>query len=147
MFYKVKQLNPDEIADLKTKVGNTAYDGTATKLKARWVGGGHRQQPDDKTIVAAPTARPASHNMLLNYAALKKASITIGDIPAAYLQTKHRSVDGSDTPLHVRMDAATTGLVVEAYPDIATLLSVVSIKPSMVLWRAPGCGIKSARQL
>ena len=122
MFYKVKHLNPDEIADLKTKVGNTAYDGTATKLKARWVGGGHRQQPVDKTIVAAPTARPASHNMLLNYAVLKKASITIGDIPAAYLQTKHRSVDGSDTPLHVRMDAATTGLVVEAYPDLATLV-------------------------
>ena len=122
MFYKVKQLNPSEISELKAKAGDTLSESSTTKLKARWVGGGHRQQPVDKSIVAAPTARPASHNMLLNYAVLNKASITIGDIPAAYLQTKHRSVDGSETPLYIRMDKDTTSLVVEAYPDIESLV-------------------------
>ena len=118
MFYKAKQLNPDEIVIRQRSDKNAPL----FKLKARWVGGGHHQDPIDKTVVAAPTARAASHNLLLNFAALKKESITIGDIPAAYLQTRYKPADGSDRPFYVRMDKNTTFLVTEAYPDYSYLV-------------------------
>ena len=91
------------------------------KVKGRWVGGGNHQTR--VTAIGdqiAPTARPASHSILLAIAALEKRLIKVGDVPSAYLQTDYESESGED--LHIVADRATTTLIVKAYPDLAPLV-------------------------
>jgi hypothetical protein len=130
MFYVVKDLNPDQINERSLEVEKLAStEGwtkverknlrkrTTTKVKARWVGGGHKQTGVDKKLMSSPTARPVSHNLVLNLCALEKRNLVIGDIPAAYLQTDYVSASGET--VRVKMDKHSTRLCVMAYPQYA----------------------------
>lgn len=136
MFYKAKDLSPDEISkaekealkalpewdEVRSKRDKKAAKKAASiKIKARWVTGGNHQTDVDKTSVASPTARTASHNILLSIAAKEGRSITIGDVPAAYLQTPFKSSAGQNK-IHVRMDKKTAALAVIAYPHLKDYL-------------------------
>jgi hypothetical protein len=87
------------------------------KVRARWVGGGNHQKKVDKSVVSAPTARAASHNILFTIIAHEKRDFCVGDVPSAYLQTKNESLDGK--PVLIRMDRKTTALAIMAKPDLA----------------------------
>jgi hypothetical protein len=57
---------------------------------------------------------------LLNVVAKEKMDLTVMDVPAAYLQTAHESLDGED--LYIRMDKQTAALAVMEFPHLAELL-------------------------
>ena len=87
-----------------------------TKIKGRWVGGGHRQKRADVLAErVAPTARSATHGIVMAIAAFEGRELRIGDIPAAYLQAEHVPADGK--PVYIIADRHTTKLIVKAYPD------------------------------
>ena len=86
------------------------------KLRARWVGGGHRQIKGD--ILAervAPTARAATHNLVMAIAAFEGRKIRVGDIPSAYLQAEH--VPSNGRPVHIVADRYVTSLIVKRMPE------------------------------
>jgi uncharacterized protein Veg len=88
------------------------------KLRARWVGGGnHQQRGANFEDHVAPTARGPTHAILITLAVLEKRRLLVGDVPSAYLQTKHKTDDGS--VLHIKADKATARLITIAYPDLA----------------------------
>ena len=66
------------------------------KIRGRWVGGGHRQKRGE--ILAervAPTARGATHSILMAIAAFEGRRLRVGDIPSAYLQaTMYHPMEG-----------------------------------------------------
>ena len=91
------------------------------RLRARWVGGGHRQQRSD--ILAervAPTARGASHNILMTIASREGRQLHVGDIPSAYLQAEHKPADGK--PVFIVADNHTSELIAEAHPEYANYI-------------------------
>ena len=91
------------------------------KIRARLVGGGnHQHRGPELADQVAPTARSCTHNILLAIAALEKRSVEVGDVPSAYLQTKHETSDG--LPIFIKTDRETTRLIVMAYPDMASLV-------------------------
>jgi hypothetical protein len=105
MFYKAKVLTPAEIIAAKSAQAEQARISTRThsaqlpksltiKLKARWVGGGHKQFEMNKSFITAPTTRSQSHKLILALTALGKRHLTISDVPSAYLQTRHESLTG-----------------------------------------------------
>ena len=86
------------------------------RLRARWVSGGHKQQRSD--ILAeriAPTARSASHNILMAIASKEGRQLHVGDIPSAYLQAEHKPADGK--PVYIIADRHTSSLIAEAHPE------------------------------
>ena len=114
----------------KSKPSKTAHGRKAqrdnerdakAKIRARLVGGGnHQHRGPELADQVAPTARSTSHNILLTLAALENRGVEVGDVPSAYLQTKHVTSDG--LPIFVRADRETTRLIVKAYPDMACLV-------------------------
>ena len=79
-------------------------------------GGGHRQQRGEVLAErVAPTARSATHNILMTIAAFEGRSFRVGDIPSAYLQADH--VPSNGKPVHIVADKYTTSLIVEAMPE------------------------------
>ena len=92
-----------------------------TKIKGRWVGGGHRQNRADVLAERmAPTARSATHSIVMAVAAFEGRELRIGDIPAAYLQAEHIPADGK--PVYIIADRHTTNLIVKAYPEMKGLV-------------------------
>lgn len=86
------------------------------RLRARWVGGGHRQKRSDiLSERIAPTARSATHSLLLTIAAKEGRKLLVGDIPSAYLQADHKPADGK--PVYIIADRHTSSLIAEAYPE------------------------------
>ena len=66
-----------------------------TKIKGRWVGGGHRQRRNEALAErVAPTARSATHSIFMAIAAFEGRKLHVGDIPAAYLQADHVPANG-----------------------------------------------------
>ena len=79
-------------------------------------GGGHRQQRGDVLAERiAPTARNATHNILMAIAAFEGRRFRVGDIPSAYLQADH--VPSNGKPVYIVADRYTTALIVEAMPE------------------------------
>ena len=131
MFYKAKDETPEPVPiDIPTKTETSDWTKVVSKrerkkakklarkirLRARWVGGGHRQKRTD--ILAervAPTARSASHNILMTIASKEKRKMIVGDIPSAYLQAKHKPADGK--PVFIVADKHTSTLIAEAHPE------------------------------
>ena len=92
-----------------------------TKIKGRWVGGGHRQIRSEVLAErVAPTARSATHSIVMAIAAFEGRKLHVGDIPAAYLQADHVPANGR--PVYIIADKHTTELVVKAYPETANLV-------------------------
>ena len=72
-----------------------ASDASGVTLRGRWVGGGHRQQRGEVLAErVAPTARSATHNILMAIAAFEGRRFRVGDIPSAYLQADHVPSNG-----------------------------------------------------
>ena len=143
MFYKAKDLLPDEKNQLLRDLAQRAKDAEPEnqpwqevrskrrikedrqkesemiKIKGRWVGGGNHQ---DKSVTGdvAPTARAASHAILLAIAALEGRKVSVLDVPSAYLQTEHVSKSGKK--VYIVADKRTTELIVRAYPDLITFV-------------------------
>ena len=132
MFYKAKDETPEPVPmdtppapstnETWTKVVSKRERKKAKKLarkirlRARWVGGGHRQKRTD--ILAeriAPTARSTSHNILMTIASMKGRQLIVGDIPSAYLQADHKPADGR--PVFIVADKHTSSLIAEAHPE------------------------------
>lgn len=92
-----------------------------TKIKGRWVGGGHRQKRAEVLAErVAPTARGATHSIVMAIAAFEGRKLQVGDISAAYLQADHVPANGK--PVYIIADKHTTSLVVKAYPETAQLV-------------------------
>ena len=86
------------------------------KVRGRWVGGGHQQSRGEALAErVAPTARGATHNMLLAIAAFEGRKILVGDIPSAYLQADHVPANGK--AVYIIADRYTTSLIVESMPE------------------------------
>ena len=84
-------------------------------------GGGHRQQRGEVLAErVAPTARSATHNLLLSIAAFEGRHLRVGDIPSAYLQADH--VPSNGRPVYIVADKYTTSLVAEAMPEYRRLI-------------------------
>ena len=135
MFYKAKDETPEPVpleTDTQkeedqgwTKVVSKRHKKKTKKetkkqrkirLRARWVGGGHKQQRSD--ILAervAPTARGASHNILMAIASKEGRQLHVGDIPSAYLQAEHKPADGK--PVYIIADKHTSALIAHAHPE------------------------------
>ena len=93
-----------------------ASDASGVTLRGRWVGGGHRQQRGEVLAErVAPTARSATHNILMAIAAFEGRRFRVGDIPSAYLQADH--VPSNGKPVRIIADKHTTSLIVEAMPE------------------------------
>ena len=133
MFYKAKDETPEPVPlDTPTKSTHSSWTKVISKreqkkakkiarkirLRARWVGGGHRQKRSD--ILAervAPTARGATHNLLMAIASPEGRQLHVGDIPSAYLQADHKPADGK--PVLIIADKHTSALIAEAHPEYA----------------------------
>jgi Reverse transcriptase (RNA-dependent DNA polymerase) len=136
MFFKGKEiiagektLAVDGSSDLHSDIPEDEHDWTqvkkklppaAIKLKARLVGGGHRQKNVDKSIIVAPTARSITHNMLFNIAAFTGGNIKVADVPAAYLNAAYESANGKAT--YIRFDKICAALAIKAYPHLLDCL-------------------------
>jgi len=145
-FYKDKDLLPEELAkqraqsnDPSTQSWQTVESkrakreskvtkeqqkrGEKVKIKARWVGGGHKQK---KPMVlgdkVAPTARSAAHSILLAIAAHSGSKPSVGDVPTAYLKAMHPGVSEDGSPLYIVADRETARLILLAYPDLSPLV-------------------------
>ena len=132
MFYKAKDETPEPVP-LPTKQDGwtTVINKRAAKrqkklarkirLRARWVGGGHRQKRSDILDERiAPTARSTTHNILLSIAAKERRQLLVGDIPSAYLQAEHKPADGE--PVHIIADKHTSKLIAEAHPEYSDFI-------------------------
>lgn len=128
MFYKAKDETPEPVPiEQKPKDGWTTVISKKQRkimkklerkirLRARWVGGGHRQKRSD--ILAervAPTARSTTHSILLAIASKEGRKLIVGDIPSAYLQAEHKPADGR--PVYIIADKHTSSLIAEAHPE------------------------------
>ena len=86
------------------------------KIRGRWVGGGHQQQREESLAErVAPTAREATHNILMAIAAIEGRKLLVGDIPSAYLQADHVPANGK--AVHIIADRYTTKLIAESMPE------------------------------
>ena len=132
MFYKAKDETPEPMP-LDTLTSDEKKEGwkkviskkerkrekkraRKIRLRARWVGGGHKQQRSD--ILAeriAPTARGATHNLLMAIASKEGRQLHVGDIPSAYLQADHKPAEGK--PVYIIADKHTSSLIAEAHPE------------------------------
>ena len=111
MFYKAKDETPEPVPleTLSPEEKKQGWEKVVSRkerkrekrrarkirLRARWVGGGHKQRRSD--ILAeriAPTARGATHNLLMTIASKEGRQLHVGDIPSAYLQADHKPADG-----------------------------------------------------
>ena len=141
MFFKAKDLLPHEAEKERNLVNDLSGDDTNTtswsvvkskrerklesprkkvKIRGRWVGGGHQQQREESLAErVAPTARGATHNILMTIAAFEGRQLLVGDIPSAYLQADHVSANGK--AVHIIADRYTTKLIVESMPEYADL--------------------------
>ena len=134
MFYKAKDETPEPVPlEIPNQESHASWTKVISKrerkktkkakkiarkirLRARWVGGGHRQKRSD--ILAervAPTARGASHNILMTIASKEGRQLHVGDIPSAYLQADHKPADGK--PVFIVADKHTSSLIAEAHPE------------------------------
>ena len=88
-------------------------NGLVDKLKARLVGGGHRQKEGTYGRTAAPTV--SSTHVLLAIQLAAQLSMYVGtvDIPAAYLNAELKEV------VHMRLNKEITKIYVELYPEAA----------------------------
>ena len=92
-----------------------------TKIKGRWVGGGHRQRRNEVLAErVAPRARSATHSIVMAIAAFEGRRLQVGDIPAAYLQADHVPANGK--PVYIIADKHTTALVTRAYPETSSMV-------------------------
>jgi len=155
MFYKEKALTPEEAATKPTSDWSEVPSKREAKqrrlelkynckVKGRLVLGGHRQKGIDKNDLSAPTARSASHKILFNLSAKEKRHITVGDVPAAYLQTDRASLQNED--IYTVLDKECARLAVLAYPSLEELLmpdgrlyckvlsAVYGLKESGAIW-------------
>ena len=137
MFFKAKDLLPSEAEKERDLVTDSSCDDTnatswsvvkskrekkletsskGVKIRGRWVGGGHQQQREESLAERiAPTARGATHNILMAIAAFEGRQLLVGDIPSAYLQADHVPANGK--AVHIIADRYTTKLIVESMPE------------------------------
>ena len=131
MFYKAKDETPEPVPlDTPANANHASWTKVFSKrdrkkakklarkirLRARWVGGGHRQKRSDiLSERVAPTARSASHNILMAIASKEGRQLHVGDIPSAYLQADHKPADGK--PVFIIADKHTSTLIAEAHPE------------------------------
>ena len=108
MFYKAKDETPEPLPDLVNHVEQPVKGWTTVlskkfkkkskrkiRLRGRWVGGGHRQKRSPILQERnAPTARSATHSLLLAIASKEGRKLQVGDIPSAYLQADHKPANG-----------------------------------------------------
>ena len=142
MFFKAKDLLPHESEKERNLVTDLSGDDTNTtswsvvkskrekkletsrkevKIRGRWVGGGHQQQREESLAErVAPTARGATHNILMAIAAFEGRQLLVGDIPSAYLQADHVPAKGK--AVHIIADRYTTRLIVETMPEYANFV-------------------------
>ena len=129
MFYKAKDETPEPLPDLTNNAHQVVHGWTTVlskkhrknpqrkiRLRGRWVGGGHRQRKCQLLKERnAPTARSATHSLLLAIASMEGRRLHVGDIPSAYLQADHKPADGR--PVHIIADKHTTRLIIETLPQ------------------------------
>ena len=88
-------------------------NGLVDKLKARLVGGGHRQKEGTYGRTAAPTVSSTHVLLAIQLAAQLDMYVGTVDIPAAYLNAQlHETV-------HMRLNKEITKIYVELYPEAA----------------------------
>ena len=105
-----------EVISKKSKKKKATRGKKKVKIRARWVGGGHKQQRGE--ILAervAPTARATTHSLLMGIAAFEGRQLRVGDIPSAYLQADHEPSNGR--PVYIISDRHTTSLIIKAMPQ------------------------------
>ena len=129
MFYKAKDETPEPMPDLLDQVEQPVKGWTTVlskkfkkkskrkiRLRGRWVGGGHRQKRSPILQERnAPTARSATHSLLLAIASKEGRKLQVGDIPSAYLQAEHKPANGQ--PVHIIADKHTTGIIIKTHPE------------------------------
>ena len=142
MFFKAKDLLPHEVNKERSLATDPSGDeANATcwsvvkskrerkleaskkevKIRGRWVGGGHQQQREEALAErVAPTARGATHNLLMSIAAFEGRQLLVGDIPSAYLQADHVPANGK--AVHIIADRYTTRLIVETMPEYSNFV-------------------------
>ena len=142
MFFKAKDLLPHESEKERNLVTDLSGDDTNTtswsvvkskrekkletsrkevKIRGRWVEGGHQQQREESLAErVAPTARGATHNILMTIAAFEWRQLLVGDIPSAYLQADHVPANGK--AVHIIADRYTTRLIVESMPEYTSFV-------------------------
>ena len=129
MFFKAKDLLPSE--QHSDNKGSTPEEWqlvesnrarklkkqiSLVKIRGRWVGGGNHQQKGEVLAErVAPTARGASHSLIMTIAASEGRKLLVGDIPSAYLQADHVPANGRR--VYIVADKFTTALIVEAMPE------------------------------
>ena len=88
-------------------------NGLVDKLKARLVGGGHRQKEETYGRTAAPTVAPTHVLLAMQLAAQLDMYVGTVDIPAAYLNAN------LNERVHMRLSKEITKIYVELYPEAA----------------------------
>ena len=113
----VSSLSPDEARKiipskifLKLKF---QANGLVDKLKARLVGGGHRQQEGTYGRTAAPTVSSTHVLLAIQLAAQLEMNVGTVDIPAAYLNAELKEL------VHMRLNKEVTRIYVELHPEAA----------------------------
>ena len=119
MFFKAKDLLPNEQDEHTDGMHQSQGERLLeVNIRGRWVGGGNHQEKGEVLAErVAPTARGASHNLLMDIAAFEGRPLMVGDIPSAYLQAKHVPANGK--AVYIVADRHTTSLIVEALPEYA----------------------------
>ena len=92
--------------------------GQFTKMKARFVAGGHRQAWDPSDDCSSPTAAWEGTCLALAAAAHFRLHFQAGDVPTAYLHAS-RSNTSESPGVFMRIDAQTTSFLLELRPDWA----------------------------
>ena len=129
MFYKAKDETPEPMPVLLNQIEQPVKGWTTVlskkfkkkskrkiRLRGRWVGGGHRQKRSPILQERnAPTARTATHSLLLAIASKEGRKLQVGDIPSAYLQAEHKPANGQ--PVHIIADKHTTAIIIKTHPE------------------------------
>ena len=118
MFYKAKDEIEQPVKGWTTVLSKKFKKKSKRKirLRGRWVGGGHRQKRSPILHERnAPTARSATHSLLLAIASKEGRKLQVGDIPSAYLQAEHKPANGQ--PVHIIADKHTTGIIIKTHPE------------------------------
>ncbi len=95
-------------------------NGLVDKLKARLVGGGHRQKEGTYGRTAAPTVSPTHVLLVMQLAAQLDMHVGTVDIPAAYLNAILNET------VHMRLSKEITKIYVELYPEAARFVDIKS---------------------
>ena len=88
-------------------------DGSADKLKARFVAGGHRQSWSPESDCSSPTVAWETVLCTLSVAACNNLELLLGDVPSAYF---HASLEES-TRIFMRIEPEVAKIFIKLRPD------------------------------